>query len=93
MLKRILAIIGLILIALWIIATFVVALLSFPAKSVVFPILIFGCILLPIMLWIILWAVGSLTGKKNVASFRSVEMDEVLQKAEEIKYQNNKKEE
>ncbi len=93
MLKRILAIIGLILIALWIIATFVVALLSFPAKSIVFPILIFGCILLPIMLWIILWAVGSLTGKKNVASFRSDEMDEVLKKAEEIKYQDNKKEE
>lgn len=85
MLKRILAIVGLIVIALWIIATVVVAFSSFPAKSVVFPLLMFGCILIPIMLWIILWAVSLLTGKKNIASFRSDEMDKVLKKAEEIK--------
>lgn len=93
MIKRILAIIGLIVIGAWIIATAVVAFLSFPGKTVLFPILIFGCILLPIMLWIILWAASAITGKKNVASFRNDEMDDTLKKAEEIKNEESKNEE
>ena len=68
MLKRILAIIGLIIIALWIIATLIFAILPIPFKGVIFKFLIAGCVFLPIMLWLILWMVSVVTGKKNIAS-------------------------
>jgi len=68
MLKRIMATIGLIIIFLWIAATIVTAIINFPLKSVVFPVLAAGCVLLPIMLWIILWMISFVTGKKNIAT-------------------------
>lgn len=85
MLKRILAVIGLIVIAAWIIATLVIAIIPFPGKELLFPIFIIGCILFPIILWVALWIIGSVTGKKNIASFKTEEMDETERLAEEIK--------
>ena len=68
MLKRILAVIGLIIIIGWVIATLALAILPIPMKSVLFPIFAAGCVLLPILLWLFLWMISVVTGKKNIAS-------------------------
>ena len=68
MLKRIMAIIGIIIILGWIIATAVMVVVPFPLKSVIFPIFAAGCVVLPIMLWVILWMISVITGKRNIAS-------------------------
>lgn len=62
------AIIGIIIILGWIIATAVMAVVPFPLKSVIFPIFAAGCVVLPIMLWVILWMISVITGKRNIAS-------------------------
>ena len=49
MLKRILAVIGLIVILGWIIATLALAVLPIPMKTVLFPIFAAGCVILPIL--------------------------------------------
>ena len=49
------------------------------------PIFMFGCIIFPIFLWIAMWIYGAVTGRKNVASFRTEEMEETLRQAEEIR--------
>lgn len=85
MFKRIFAIIGLIVIFLWIAATVIVAFIPFPGKTFVFGLLAAGCVLLPLMFWIILWVVSSLTGKDNIATFRTKAMNETMMKAEMIK--------
>ncbi|MBP5495050.1 MAG: hypothetical protein J6X97_08120 [Lachnospiraceae bacterium] len=69
MIKRILAIIGLIVILGWVIATLALAILPIPMKSVLFPIFAAGCVLLPIILWLLLWMISVVTGKKNIATF------------------------
>ena len=69
MIKRILAVIGLIVILGWIIATLALAILPIPMKTVLFPIFAAGCVLLPILLWLLLWMISVVTGKKNVATF------------------------
>ena len=69
MIKRILAVIGLIVILGWIIATLALAILPIPMKSVLFPIFAAGCVLLPILLWLLLWMISVVTGKKNIATF------------------------
>lgn len=83
--KRIFAIIALILITAWIAATVIYALLPLPGKTLVFPILVAGCVILPILVWILLWGISFLTGKKNIASFRSEEMEKTMAEAETIK--------
>lgn len=88
-LKRIFALATVILIALFIIATFVVALLDFPNKMVVFTGLAAGMVFLPIMGWLALWMIGLLTKKKNIASFRSEEMEETMKQAEQIRNMQN----
>ncbi len=85
-LKRILALIAVIAIFLLVIATFIVALLDFPNKMVVFTGMIAGIIFLPIFAWLLLWMIGILSKKKNIASFRSEEMEKTMAQAEEIKY-------
>lgn len=85
--KRMLALITVILIVAFVLATLVIAILDFPGKSTVFGICITCLIALPIMAWFLLWMVGVLSNRKNIASFRSAEMEETMQKAEEIKYQ------
>ena len=69
MIKRILAIIGLIVILGWVIATLALAILPIPMKSVLFPIFAAGCVLLPIILWLLLWMISVVTGKQNIATF------------------------
>lgn len=83
--KRIFAIIALIIITLWIGATVVTAVFPVPMKSVLFPIFAIGCVILPIMAWIILWAISVFSGKKNIASFRSEDMEKTMKEADEIK--------
>lgn len=85
MIKRIFSIIGLALIICWIIATVVIALIPFPGKTLVFGIFAAGCVVLPLMLWIILWIISSLSGKDNIATFRSKEMNQTMMEAEIIK--------
>lgn len=88
--KRIFAIIALVIIFLWIIATFLSSILNFPGKESINKFFLIGMIILPIILWVILWMIGVITGKKNVASFRSEEMEKAMKLADEIKYGNLK---
>ena len=83
--KRIMAWIGIGVIGLWILATAVIAILPVPNKGRIFPFFMFGCIIFPIFLWIGMWIYGAVTGKKNVASYRTEEMEETLRQAEEIR--------
>ena len=76
MLKRILAVIGLIVIIGWIIATLALAVLPIPMKTVLFPIFAAGCVILPILLWLLLWMISVVTGKKNIATFEVKKDDE-----------------
>ena len=79
--KRIFAIVALIIITLWIGATVVTAVFPVPMKSVLFPIFAIGCVILPIMAWIVLWAISVFSGKKNIASFRSEDMEKTMKEA------------
>lgn len=81
MLKRIFAVIGLIVILSWIIATLALAVFPIPMKSILFPIFAAGCVLLPILLWLLLWMISVVTGKKNIATLEvNKEDEEILSK-------------
>ena len=69
--KRVLAVLALIVFAIWILAMVVLAVfpIDIPNKSTVFMFLTAGCIFFPIMIWMILWMISVITGKKNIASF------------------------
>lgn len=86
--KRIFAILGLIVIVLWIIGLVLTSILDFPNKASINRVFIIGIFTIPIMFWILFWMIGVITGKKNVASFRSEEMEETMKLADEIKYGN-----
>ncbi|MCR4814934.1 MAG: hypothetical protein K5879_08940 [Lachnospiraceae bacterium] len=90
--KRVMAWIGLAIIGLWILATAAIAILPVPNKGRIFPLFMFGCIIFPIFLWIGMWIYGAVTGRKNVASFRTKEMEETLRQAEEIREKMEEKE-
>ena len=68
--KRVLAVLALIVFAIWILAMVVLAIfpIDIPNKSTVFMFLTAGCIFFPIMIWMILWMISVVTGKKNIAS-------------------------
>ncbi len=68
--KRVLAVLALIVFAIWILAMVVLAVfpIDIPNKSTVFMFLTAGCIFFPIMIWMILWMISVVTGKKNIAS-------------------------
>ena len=83
--KRIAAAIGFGVIASGILATGETATRTVPATRRIFPFFMFGCIIFPIFLWIGMWIYGAVTGKKNVASYRTEEMEETLRQAEEIR--------
>ena len=76
MLKRIFAIIGLIVIIGWIVATLALGILPIPMNTVLFPIFAAGCVILPILLWLLLWMISVVTGKKNIATFEVKKDDE-----------------
>ena len=90
--KRILAWVGIVIIALWLTATLLIAALPIPNKAAIFPFFIIGCIVFPVFLWIAMWAYGAITGEKNVASFRTAEMEETMRKADEIRNQEESEE-
>lgn len=83
--KRILALIAVILIVGFILATFVMSFLDFPNKDTIFFTCMLCCIMLPIIAWILMWIFGAITGRKNVASYRSTEMEETMKKADAIR--------
>lgn len=68
-LKRIGALVGVILLAGTILATLVLAILGYTFKSKLFMGLIVADICLPILLWVYIWLFGKLTGKHTMASF------------------------
>lgn len=66
--KRIVALIGVILLAGSIITTLVLALMGYTFESKLFLGFIIADICLPILLWIYIWLFGKLTGKHTIAS-------------------------
>lgn len=83
--KRILALVTVILIVGFILATLVIAFLDFPGKTTVFFTCMLCIIILPIIAWILMWMIGAATGHKNIASYRTEEMEKTMQKADEIR--------
>ena len=67
--KRIGALVGIILLVGSIVATLVMALLGYTFESNLFMGLIIADISLPILLWIYIWLFGKMTGKHTMASF------------------------
>lgn len=67
--KRVGALVGVILLAGSIIATLVMAILGFTFESTIFMGLVVADICLPILLWVYIWLFGKLTGKHTMASF------------------------
>ena len=67
--KRIGALMGIILLVESIVATLVMALLGYTFESNLFMGLIIADISLPILLWIYIWLFGKMTGKHTMASF------------------------
>jgi epoxide hydrolase-like predicted phosphatase len=66
--KRVLALIGLILIALLILAFLGVALFGGPDSKNLFMALAGAVVAVPIFIWLILWALSAMTGRHNIAS-------------------------
>ncbi len=66
--KRIGAIIGVILLVGSIIATLIMAILGYTFESKVFMGFLMCDICLPILLWIYIWLFGKMTGKHTIAS-------------------------
>ena len=85
--RQIAAWIGIGVIALWFLATACLAVFPIPGKARLFPFFMIGCIVFPVFIWIGMWIYGAVTGKKNVASFRTEEMEETMRQAEAIKEQ------
>lgn len=85
-LKRTMALITVILIVCFVIATFIIACLDFPNKETVFFSCMIGLIVLPIIGWILMWIFSVVTGRKNVASYRTEEMEETMRQADEIRF-------
>lgn len=90
--KRVLAWIGIVLVAGLFIATICLAILPVPNKERLFPFFIIGCVVIPILLWIVIWIVGIFTGKRTVASFRNEETQKIMDEADEIRYREIVKE-
>lgn len=67
--KRIGALIGVILLVGTIIATLILAILGYTFDSKIFMGLVIADICLPILLWIYIWLFGKLTGTHTMASF------------------------
>lgn len=83
--KRIAAIVALVFIALWIIATIFFGVTNFPFSHDMFCKFMIGCVMWPIIAWILIWMFGVITNTKTIASYRSKEMDETMRKADEIR--------
>lgn len=73
--KRVLALIGIVLLAGMYIALLIFAIIGSPATKDIF----FGCVAatvaIPIMIWILIWAIGSFTGRHTIASLDAMTSD------------------
>jgi hypothetical protein len=67
--KRIVALIGVILLALMYLLTLVFALLDNPATMLLFRASLIGTFAFPILIWIYIWMFGKLTQKHTMADF------------------------
>ena len=67
--KRIGALIGVILLVGSIIATLIMAIMGYTFENALFMGLVVADICLPILLWVYIWLFGKLTGKHTMASF------------------------
>lgn len=75
--KRIGALLGVILLAGSIIATLVLALLGYTFESSLFMGLVIADVCLPIFLWIYIWLFGKLTGTQTMESFDLMQDKEI----------------
>lgn len=83
--KRILALLTVVLIVGFILTTFILAFLDFPNKETVFFSCMLCVIVLPVIAWVLMWIISTMTGRKNVASYRTEEMEETMRMADEIR--------
>lgn len=67
--KRIGALIGVILLVGSIIVTLIMAIMGYTFENALFMGLVVADICLPILLWVYIWLFGKLTGKHTMASF------------------------
>ena len=65
--KQIVAMAGVILLALLYIVTLAVAIIDTSASGQLFRICLFATIAIPILIWIYIWMYGKLTGKKTMS--------------------------
>ena len=67
--KQIIALVGVILLALLYVTTFVLALVDTSASGKFFMTSLVATVMLPLVLWIYTWIFGKMTGKKTIADF------------------------
>ena len=65
--KQVVALAGVILLALLYIVTLIVAVIDTSASGQLFRICLFSTIAIPILIWIYIWMYGKLTGKKTMS--------------------------
>ena len=83
--KRIGALIGVILLVGSIIATLIMAIMGYTFENALFMGLVVADICLPILLWVYIWLFGKLTGKHTMASFDLMQDKNEQQKADSLK--------
>ncbi len=84
-LKRIAAMLGIILLVGLSVASLIIAFLDFEGKSQVLFSCLAAAVLLPIFIWIMIWMFGIMSKRKTIASFRSEEMDKTMEMADRIR--------
>jgi len=67
--KQIIALVGVILLALLYVTTFVLAIVDTSASGKLFMTSFVATAMLPLILWIYTWIFGKMTGKKTIADF------------------------
>lgn len=78
--KQIIALVGVILLALLYVTTFVLAFVDNSASGKLFMTSFVATALLPMVLWIYTWIFGKMTGKKTIADFQ---LEETTDSAED----------
>lgn len=67
--KRIVALSGVVLLALLYLVTLVVAIVDNSASGSLIKLCLFGTVAIPILIWIYTWMYGKLTGRDTIADF------------------------
>ncbi len=73
--KRVLALVGLVLIVLLIFAFLVVALFGGPDSKNLFMGLAAAVVAVPILVWLLIWSIGAITGRHTIASLDAMSSD------------------